>query len=276
MLCGSHSGVIPSFHSTGSIIMYGALLLFESEFVHIVAISFTSLILTELLMVALTIQTWHWLMIVGELLSLACYVASLVFLHEFIGEWAQKHMYINSYLASAEGDAQPAATYFIETRKQKTLSALISPQPDWCYCAFVDLEIVRQHSAVEETCLFLLCLWCTISRVMLDIRKAKGECIDKLSWCGRGSGHAVVSKRKCQQSCRFPVHYQGSCVYYSRGVSVEKNPNNKTRFIANTSLKQNSFYSRGRVCCCWSLYVSLKVCMFSKKIDVQHLFTWAC
>lgn len=72
--------------STGSIIMYGALLLFESEFVHIVAISFTSLILTELLMVALTIQTWHWLMIVGELLSLACYVASLVFLHEFIGE----------------------------------------------------------------------------------------------------------------------------------------------------------------------------------------------
>lgn len=69
--------------------MYGALLLFESEFVHIVAISFTSLILTELLMVALTIQTWHWLMIVGELLSLACYVASLVFLHEFIGEQTQ-------------------------------------------------------------------------------------------------------------------------------------------------------------------------------------------
>ncbi|KAG8447039.1 hypothetical protein GDO86_014476 [Hymenochirus boettgeri] len=68
----------------GSIIMYGALLLFESEFVHIVAISFTSLILTELLMVALTIQTWHWLMIVAELLSLSCYVASLVFLHEFI------------------------------------------------------------------------------------------------------------------------------------------------------------------------------------------------
>uniref|UniRef100_A0A8C2P8H5 Phospholipid-transporting ATPase n=1 Tax=Capra hircus TaxID=9925 RepID=A0A8C2P8H5_CAPHI len=68
----------------GSTIMYGALLLFESEFVHIVAISFTSLILTELLMVALTIQSWHWLMTVAELLSLACYIASLVFLHEFI------------------------------------------------------------------------------------------------------------------------------------------------------------------------------------------------
>ncbi|XP_064238598.1 probable phospholipid-transporting ATPase IIA isoform X2 [Aotus nancymaae] len=70
--------------TSGSTIMYGALLLFESEFVHIVAISFTSLILTELLMVALTIQTWHWLMTVAELLSLACYIASLVFLHEFI------------------------------------------------------------------------------------------------------------------------------------------------------------------------------------------------
>ncbi|KAK2110168.1 hypothetical protein P7K49_009914 [Saguinus oedipus] len=70
--------------------MYGALLLFESEFVHIVAISFTSLILTELLMVALTIQTWHWLMTVAELLSLACYIASLVFLHEFIAKQVLK------------------------------------------------------------------------------------------------------------------------------------------------------------------------------------------
>lgn len=77
--------------SPGSTIMYGALLLFESEFVHIVAISFTSLILTELLMVALTIQTWHWLMTVAELLSLACYIASLVFLHEFIGETPALH-----------------------------------------------------------------------------------------------------------------------------------------------------------------------------------------
>lgn len=78
------SSLCLSLH-VGSIIMYGALLLFESEFVHIVAISFTSLILTELLMVALTIQSWHWLMIVAELLSLSCYIASLVFLHEFIG-----------------------------------------------------------------------------------------------------------------------------------------------------------------------------------------------
>ncbi|KAI4575974.1 hypothetical protein MJG53_020911, partial [Ovis ammon polii x Ovis aries] len=80
----SPRGPLPRGPPAGSTIMYGALLLFESEFVHIVAISFTSLILTELLMVALTIQSWHWLMTVAELLSLACYIASLVFLHEFI------------------------------------------------------------------------------------------------------------------------------------------------------------------------------------------------
>ncbi|XP_040841083.1 probable phospholipid-transporting ATPase IIB isoform X1 [Ochotona curzoniae] len=67
----------------GGILMYGALVLFESEFVHVVAISFTALILTELLMVALTVRTWHWLMVVAELLSLGCYVASLAFLNEY-------------------------------------------------------------------------------------------------------------------------------------------------------------------------------------------------
>ncbi|XP_029327934.1 probable phospholipid-transporting ATPase IIB isoform X1 [Mus caroli] len=69
----------------GGILMYGALLLFEDEFVHVVAISFTALILTELLMVALTIRTWHWLMVVAEFLSLGCYVASLAFLNEYFG-----------------------------------------------------------------------------------------------------------------------------------------------------------------------------------------------
>ncbi|KAM7124875.1 putative phospholipid-transporting ATPase IIB isoform 3-T3 [Molossus nigricans] len=67
----------------GGVLMYGALALFESEFVHVVAISFTALVLTELLMVALTVRTWHWLMAVAELLSLGCYVASLAFLNEY-------------------------------------------------------------------------------------------------------------------------------------------------------------------------------------------------
>ncbi|XP_053402729.1 probable phospholipid-transporting ATPase IIB [Mercenaria mercenaria] len=67
----------------GGIIMYGAFLLFEDEFIHVVAITFTSLILTELLMVALTIRTWHWAMILAEVFSLAIYIASLVVLRNY-------------------------------------------------------------------------------------------------------------------------------------------------------------------------------------------------
>lgn len=67
----------------GGIIMYGAFVLFEDEFVHVVLITFTSLILTELLMVALTIRTWHWAMILAEVFSLAIYIASLVVLQNY-------------------------------------------------------------------------------------------------------------------------------------------------------------------------------------------------
>ena len=38
--------------------MFGALLLFEVEFINIIAISFSALILTELIMVAITVKTW--------------------------------------------------------------------------------------------------------------------------------------------------------------------------------------------------------------------------
>ncbi|KFM59955.1 putative phospholipid-transporting ATPase IIB, partial [Stegodyphus mimosarum] len=63
--------------------MYGALLLYKAEFIHIVSISFTALIFTELLMVALTVRTWHWLMILAELFSLVIYLLSLVFMKHF-------------------------------------------------------------------------------------------------------------------------------------------------------------------------------------------------
>lgn len=61
----------------GGIIMFLAFFLFEADFIHIVSITFTALILTELLMVALTVRTWHYLMIVGEFLSLALFISSL-------------------------------------------------------------------------------------------------------------------------------------------------------------------------------------------------------
>lgn len=66
--------------------MYGALFLFEDEFIHIVAISFTALILTELIMVALTVRTWHYLMLLAELFSLAVYILSLILLKDYFGK----------------------------------------------------------------------------------------------------------------------------------------------------------------------------------------------
>ncbi|XP_053960131.1 probable phospholipid-transporting ATPase IIB isoform X3 [Anastrepha ludens] len=70
----------------GGVIMYGALILFEDEFIHIVAISFSALIMTELIMVALTVRTWHRLMVLAELFSLALYLISLAVLHEYF-DW---------------------------------------------------------------------------------------------------------------------------------------------------------------------------------------------
>lgn len=51
----------PVFNSSviGAAIMIMSLVLFENEFLHIVSISFTALILNELIMVALEITTWY-------------------------------------------------------------------------------------------------------------------------------------------------------------------------------------------------------------------------
>ena len=82
--------------------MYGAFLLFEAEFLHVVAITFTSLILTELLMVGLTVRTWHFLMIVSEILSLLIYVASIFILRDIFGKFnVLKCLKVLSRLASA-------------------------------------------------------------------------------------------------------------------------------------------------------------------------------
>jgi phospholipid-translocating ATPase len=70
----------------GGAIMYGSLILFEQDMNHIIAISFTSLIITELLMVGLTIRTWHYINIIAMLLSLVCYILSLIILKEFFGK----------------------------------------------------------------------------------------------------------------------------------------------------------------------------------------------
>ena len=60
--------------------MFGSMILFEEQFLHIVAISFTALIITELIMVCLTIQTWHFIMVISIFISLSTYAASVFLL----------------------------------------------------------------------------------------------------------------------------------------------------------------------------------------------------
>jgi hypothetical protein len=50
----------------GGVIMLGAIFLFDRRLVHVVGITFTSLILTELLMVAVEVKRWHTVMIASE------------------------------------------------------------------------------------------------------------------------------------------------------------------------------------------------------------------
>ena len=67
--------------------MFGAVVMFDDEFIHIVSISFTALILTELIMVALTVRTWHWAMIAAEVLSLAIYLVSVIIFPQSFGKF---------------------------------------------------------------------------------------------------------------------------------------------------------------------------------------------
>ncbi|KAL1933234.1 hypothetical protein VTP01DRAFT_7324 [Rhizomucor pusillus] len=61
----------------GGAIMVLSILLFEEEFIHIVAISFTALIFNELLMVALEINTWHRIMVIAEVVTMLIYIGSM-------------------------------------------------------------------------------------------------------------------------------------------------------------------------------------------------------
>ncbi|BGP27606.1 Putative aminophospholipid-translocase [Rhodotorula toruloides] len=67
----------------GGAIMLLSLVLFESEFLNIVSISFSALVVNELAMVAVEITTWHLAMVVSEVLTLALYVVSILFLPEY-------------------------------------------------------------------------------------------------------------------------------------------------------------------------------------------------
>lgn len=64
----------------GAVIMLLSIFMFDDSFLRIISITFTSLILTELLMVALEIQRWSCVMVLAQLLSLASYLVSFFLL----------------------------------------------------------------------------------------------------------------------------------------------------------------------------------------------------
>ena len=69
-----------------------SLWLFGDQFQHIVAVSFTALIINELLMVAYEIHTWHIIMIYAEAVTLAIYIASMLLLPTYFG--ARSHAFL--------------------------------------------------------------------------------------------------------------------------------------------------------------------------------------
>lgn len=77
--------VFKSIYQGTMIMVFSVYVLWDDEFfttLHLSAISFTSLILTELLMVTFEVHTWHWLMFAGQACSIGFYLASIIILKD--------------------------------------------------------------------------------------------------------------------------------------------------------------------------------------------------
>lgn len=80
----------------GGAIMILSIYLFQERFVNVVAITFTSLILSELLNVAIEIQKWKKIMILSELFSVLCYFTSMALLKSYFGKLVRKIPYVSA------------------------------------------------------------------------------------------------------------------------------------------------------------------------------------
>lgn len=65
--------------------MVFSMMLFETEFLNIEGITFTVLILTELLNIAFEIRTWTWLIFIGEVVTFMMYFGSIFILPYYFG-----------------------------------------------------------------------------------------------------------------------------------------------------------------------------------------------
>jgi len=64
----------------GGVIMLCMIFLFENNMNHIITVTFTVLILTELLNIAFEIITWNWVILIGEIVTLVLYFVSMLLL----------------------------------------------------------------------------------------------------------------------------------------------------------------------------------------------------
>lgn len=68
----------------GTVIMLGAVLLFEKVYINIVSITFTALIFAEILNVYLELHKFHYFMLVSFVFTLSIYLLSMVFLQNYL------------------------------------------------------------------------------------------------------------------------------------------------------------------------------------------------
>ena len=68
----------------GSIIMIGAVLLFESVYINIVSITFTALIFAEILNVYLELHKYHHFMLISFVLTIGTYITSMILLQNYL------------------------------------------------------------------------------------------------------------------------------------------------------------------------------------------------
>uniref|UniRef100_A0A914Q8F5 Phospholipid-transporting ATPase n=1 Tax=Panagrolaimus davidi TaxID=227884 RepID=A0A914Q8F5_9BILA len=68
----------------GTVVMCGSYVgVYDNNFVELMATSFTALVFTELIMVALTIHKWHWAMYLSLAISIICFMGSMLYFNEY-------------------------------------------------------------------------------------------------------------------------------------------------------------------------------------------------
>jgi len=70
----------------GGAIMLLAMMMFQDRLMHVVAITFTALVMSELLNVASEIHRWHPLMIASEIVTVVVYGYSVLILRQFFNK----------------------------------------------------------------------------------------------------------------------------------------------------------------------------------------------